>query len=36
MLLETDTTTKQVLEMYGVWFLFILALLVILFKGRRS
>ena len=36
MLFETDTTTKQVLEMYGVWFAFILVLLAFLFKRNRD
>ncbi len=35
MLFETDTTTRQVLTMYGVWFAFILVLLAILFKKGR-
>jgi hypothetical protein len=35
MLFETDMTTKQVLELYGIWFTFVLILLVILFKVRR-
>jgi LPXTG-motif cell wall-anchored protein len=35
MLFETDTTTNQVLTMYGIWFAFIAALLVILFKGKN-
>lgn len=34
MLFETDTTTKQVLEMYGAWFAFVLVLLAILFSKR--
>ena len=36
MLFETDTTTQEVLTMYGIWFAFILVLLAILFKGNRS
>jgi hypothetical protein len=36
MLFETDTTTQEVLTMYGLWFAFILVLLAILFKGRSS
>jgi hypothetical protein len=35
MLFETDTTTKQVLAMYGIWFAFILVLLAVLFKRNR-
>jgi hypothetical protein len=35
MLFETDTTTQQVLTMYGLWFAFILVLLAVLFKGKR-
>ncbi len=35
MLFETDTTTEQVLEMYGIWFAFILVLLAVLFKRNR-
>jgi hypothetical protein len=35
MLFETDTTTKQVLAMYAVWFAFILVILTILFKRNR-
>jgi len=35
MLFETDTTTQQVLTMYGLWFAFILVLLTILFKRNR-
>jgi hypothetical protein len=36
MLFETDTTTQEVMTMYGVWFAFILVLLAILFMGKRS
>ena len=36
MLFEPDTTTQEVLTMYALWFAFILALLFILFKGKRS
>jgi hypothetical protein len=36
MLFETDTTTQEVLTMYGIWFAFILVLLAILFKGMKS
>ena len=36
MLFETDTTTKQLMTMYGIWFAFIAALLVILFKGNKK
>jgi hypothetical protein len=35
MLFETDTTTKQVMEMYGIWFAFVLVLLAVLFKRKR-
>ncbi len=35
MLFETDTTTQQVLTMYGVWFAFILVLLAILFSKKN-
>lgn len=36
MLFETDTTTKEVLTMYAVWFAFILVLLAVVFKGKRG
>jgi hypothetical protein len=36
MLFETDTTTQEVLTMYGIWFAFILVLLAVLFMGKRS
>jgi hypothetical protein len=36
MLFETDTTTKEVLTMYAVWFSFIAVLLVVAFKSRRK
>jgi hypothetical protein len=36
MLLETDTTTQEVLTMYGFWFAFILLILAILFKGKKN
>jgi len=32
MILEPDTTTKEVLTMYACWFAFILVLLAILMK----
>jgi hypothetical protein len=35
MLFETDTTTRQVLTMYGLWFAFILVLLAVVFKRNR-
>ena len=35
MLFEPDTTTQEVLTMYGVWFAFILVLLAVLFKRNR-
>jgi len=35
MLFETDTTTQQVMTMYGVWFAFILVLLAILFSKKN-
>jgi hypothetical protein len=36
MLFETDTTTQQVMTMYGIWFAFITTLVVILFKGNSN
>ena len=36
MLFETDTTTQEVLTMYGIWFAFVLVLLAIVFKGKGS
>ncbi len=36
MLFETDTTTREVLTMYGIWFAFILALLAVVMKRHRN
>ena len=36
MLFETDTPTRQVLTMYGLWFAFILVLLAVVFKSKRG
>ncbi len=36
MLFETDTTTREVLAMYGIWFTFILVLLAVVFKRHRD
>jgi len=36
MLFETDTTTQEVLTMYGLWFAFIIVLLAVLFRRNRG
>jgi hypothetical protein len=35
-MLDTDTTTREVLTMYAVWFVFILAVVIILMKRRSK
>lgn len=35
-MLDTDTTTHEVLAMYAVWFVFIFALVIYLMKGRSK
>jgi hypothetical protein len=36
MILEPDTTTKEVLAMYAVWIVFIVALLMFLYKKNSG
>ena len=36
MLFETDTTTREVLTMYAMWFAFILVLLAVIMKRHRN
>jgi hypothetical protein len=35
MILEPDTTTKEVLAMYAVWFAFIIGLLMVVYKKHN-